>query len=279
MEIIQKTKQTQIQHKNKNMSAYILSFSIIPDSFRSENAEKLRDNEKHQRNKLLELVDGDTFDRINELVKNFQNKNRGLSVIKARFYRALRILLQDSERNSRVVDGKNINYTIKQYLHNLDEKSISISDRVIDYQKKENNLGNGNVKWRKSPFSRILVIAILLGLKIYNDNTVTINKHKYYFSKDFDGLLKKEITTVSCGSLSQLSLAETVNTEKSLSTTYKEDNSNISVLDNNNSKDSNSLLKKEITTVSGGSLSRSSSAETVITTHTPLFNEGDPLSK
>ena len=277
MEIIQKTKQTQIQHKNKNMSAYILSFSIIPDSFRSENAEKLRDNEEHQTNKLFKLVDKNTFSNINQLVVNFQNNNPRLSVINARFYRALRILLQDSDRNSRVVDGKNINYTIKQYLDNLNGESIS--KRVIDYQEKENYLGKGNFNWIKSPFSRILVIAILLGLKIDNDNKVTINKHKYSLSTDFDGLLNKKITTVSSDSSLRLSLAETVNTEKPLFTTYKKGNSNISVLDNNNSEDSNSLLKKEINTVSGGSLSRLSTDETVITTHTPLFNEGDPLSK
>jgi hypothetical protein len=186
------------------------AFSLFLDIFRPENDPKLRDNEDHQMNELFKQVGETIFIHIGELIANFETTNPGLSVIKARFYRALRKLLEDSKRDSYVIDGRNINYTIKQYFSNRDEKSIL--KKVIDYQNKENFLGN--VKWIKSPFSRILVIAILLGLKIDDDNTVTIKYHKYSFSEDFDGILKK-ITPVlvyhfvSGGSSSPLSSADT----------------------------------------------------------------------
>ena len=149
--------------------------SIISYISSSKNAPKQRDDIICQPLKLINLVGQHTFVRINKLVKNFENNNHGLSVIKVQFYRALRKLLKDSDRDSFVISGPNINHTIKEYVSNncIEEYLLN---KVFAYIQSGCTL---------KKYSRILVIAILLNFKITKKKEITY-EYNYSFKLDSD---------------------------------------------------------------------------------------------
>ena len=148
--------------------------SIISYISSSKNAPKQRDDIICQPLKLINLVGQHTFVRINKLVKNFENNNHGLSVIKVQFYRALRKLLENI-RPSYVIPGPNINHTIKEYVSNncIEEYLLN---KVFTYIQSGCTL---------KKYSRILVIAILLNFKITKEKKITY-EYNYSFKLDSD---------------------------------------------------------------------------------------------
>jgi hypothetical protein len=126
-----------------------------------------------QTKKLEDTLDNsDIFHTIYHRIYLFESKNDNLTVNKVIFYRIFRKIWITRKKKSRHSGDININNLITLFIHEpKNENNIkALKDKVKEYK-------NNGCKFRK--YLRLHVIAVLLGLTIYDDNTVKIDEKEY----------------------------------------------------------------------------------------------------